>query len=85
MSPYCSRKECNPLLPLLGTTKLIREYCKNLEYGKCPKCKSVFDINIMTDGNHKLLDREILCPKCRTELKPEKHWNYKCSKCGTYY
>ena len=72
------------MLPLLGTVKLIRKYFEDKHYGKCPKCKTVYDIEIMTDGKHKLLDGEV-CPRCNVLLKPEKRWSLKCPKCGVVY
>jgi len=73
------------MLPLFGTVKLVRKSWEDLKIGVCKKCKAHYHIKIMTDGKHELLQKGMSCPKCGTELTPEKHWMRQCPKCKRAY
>jgi len=81
MSLICSNRECSPLQPLTGQ-KLIRKYYKDYSTGKCPNCKRIYNIEVMTDGRTTELDTSTFCPRYNVLLEAEKHWLYRCPKCG---
>lgn len=85
MVMYCSNKKCNPMAPLLVTVKLNRVLVPDMTIGRCPKCKTKYDIEIMTDNNHKEVKEGDLCPRCNTQLKPQMRVHLECPKCGRFY
>lgn len=83
--PYCSSKDCNPMAPLFVTVRLVRKSGTDKEVGRCPKCKNVYNLDIMTDGKVKEFRKGLSCPRCGAELKPVKTFHYECPKCGRHY
>lgn len=73
------------MAPLLVTVKLRRILISDNTIGRCPKCKTKYDINIITDGKYKGVRQGICCPKCKAQLKPQMRVHLECLKCGRFY